>query len=119
MKRYTTRLKIIADIDKAIKKIKRTEEVVQEHLDQEEFLTGIDAQLSQLRHHRELADKGLRKIKRLRERRLAHLKAKLSEFDTALLPGVNELLEIFSDKTHPTAPPAPPLSVGASCGEHS
>ena len=116
MKRYTTRLQIIADIDKAIKKIKRTEEVVQEHLDQEEFLTGIDAQLSQLRHHRELADKGLRKIKRLQNVRLIHLKAKLSEFDTALLPGVSP--EISSDKNHPTTPPSPPLSTDASCGEH-
>lgn len=81
MKKYTSREQIVKDIDVARKKITKAKLVAQEHLDQEELLTG-GSNLIELRKHREAADFQFRKIKRLEDRRLPQLGRKLAEWDT-------------------------------------
>lgn len=81
MKNYTSATQVIKDIDSALKKIEKAKKVAQEHLDQEEFLTGGN-ELSELRKHREAADFQFRKIKRLESVRIPKLRQKLAEMET-------------------------------------
>jgi len=81
MRKYKTREQIIRDIDNALAKVIKAKVVAQEHLDQEELLTGGN-NLVELRKQREAADKQFRKIKRLETVRLPKLKEKLAEWDT-------------------------------------
>lgn len=98
VKKYTSREQIIKDIDSAHKKITKAKKVAQEHLDQEEFLTG-GSELQELRKHREAADFQFRKIKRLENRRLPMLGRKLAEWDTIPL--------VASPDTEPAKLPPP------------
>lgn len=109
MKRYTSRDQILNDIDKALAKVAKAKLAAQEHLDNEEFLKGIDEKLSELREYREQADYQFRKIKRLETVRLPYLKTKLSEFDTATFPS----LDTASEK-NPLPPQPLPIETGAS-----
>lgn len=87
MKRYTTRDQIIKDIDSEHRKIAEAKIVEQEHLDEEELLTGTN-DLTGLREARDKADKQFRKIKRLETMRLPKLGEKLAEFDMMALPNL-------------------------------
>lgn len=87
MKTYTSAAQIEKDIDSALKKIAKAKAIAQEHLDAEALLIGA-SDLTEIREHREAADKQFRKIKRLETVRLPKLKAKLQEFNTIPLAGM-------------------------------
>lgn len=85
MKTYTSAAQIEKDIDSALRKVAKAKIIAQEHLDMEDLLKGT-TNVSELREHRDAADKQFRKIKRLETVRLAKLKEKLQEFNTLSLP---------------------------------
>lgn len=85
MKKYTSSTQIEKDIDSALRKVAKAKATAQEHLDMEDLLKGAD-NASELREHREAADKQFRKIKRLESVRLVKLKNALAEFNTGALP---------------------------------
>jgi hypothetical protein len=114
MKRYTSREQIIKDIDGACEKVKKALKVAQEHLDQEELLTGATEKVEELRRHREAADFQFRKIKRLKEVRLIKLKERLAEFDTGAL--ISTSPPDTSQAAPPSlAPQCPVQSFDSSC----
>jgi hypothetical protein len=79
--RYKSRDKIIRAIDVANKRREKLKVKAQEALDEEELLRGTDA-VAEHRKAKELADKHLRAVKRLEDRRLPKLQRVLAEFDT-------------------------------------
>lgn len=87
MKKYSSAAQIEKDIDSAHKKIAKAKAIAQEHLGAEALLLGA-SDLTEIREHREAADKQFRKIKRLEAIRLPKLKAKLQEFNTIPLAGM-------------------------------
>ncbi len=113
MKRYTSREKIIKDIDGALKRVASAKRLAQEYLDDEELLTGTSA-VDKLRKAREAADFQFRKIKRLENVRLPALKAKLAEFDTSSLPGIS-----LDNGCSPASPQHQPEPASASSDGHS
>ena len=84
-KRYTSEAMVLADIDKVHKQIDKLKKKAQQELDSEELYKGTD-NLSELRKHREEADRLLGKIDRLKNTRLKRLGKTLAEFRTLALP---------------------------------
>jgi len=109
MKRYTSVAQVDKDIDKAHMKIAKSKAIAQEHLDAESLLEG-STDVTELRQHREAADKQFRKIKRLESVRLKRLGEERSRLCTPVfaVPGI-------APETLPqSAPPLQPSPSGAS-----
>lgn len=102
MKAYTSAAQIEKDIDSAYRKIAKAKLVAQEHLDMEELLKGT-SNVSELREHRDAADKQFRKIKRLETVRLVKLKVKLAEFNTLSLQLTSPQDTLLDSPSHPVS----------------
>jgi hypothetical protein len=109
MKRYTSVAQVDKDIDSAHRKIAKAKLVAQEHLDAESLLEGT-TDVTELRQHREAADKQFRKIKRLENVRLRKLGEERSRIYTPVfsVPGISP------EPNQPPVPQPPPEPVGAS-----
>lgn len=88
-KRYQTREQILRDINAAHRKIKRLEKKAESELALEKTFKDSGT-FGPGTKHRDLANKFLGQIKRLKETRLVRLGKTLAMFDTEPMPGVTD-----------------------------